>query len=351
MSTASNPLVRSQRFEGGGPFCGAEIGRQGQGVVGLDAGTHESGQFRHGFRRQPGKATAIFQQRVGGDAAQAPTVADDGEALAAQRAHARHGLGSIEKVIQRLDADPAGATQRRFIDVIAAKGQGIAVATVEACAAHGHDGFVACCGTRRRHELASCRCRVELHQDGLGLRVFGQPVEHVGEVDVEPGAQMHHGRKADALARRAIQRRRRDGGGLHHQRDLAAPRHHRRDAGVEAGGSAPAGRRCRGRVLRTSRGRAASRMALRAAATWLALNFSCSDGPTITARVPRAPSLVTISATSRKGAQTMARSGALSRCERCTWLPMPNSACVFASTCVTGPENPPAARLRSTTSA
>jgi hypothetical protein len=106
-----------------------------------------------------------------------------------------------------------------------------------------------------------------------------------------------------------------------------------------------------GPSTRTSRGRAASRMALRASATWASLSDSCSEGPTITARVPRSPSSATTPATSRNCAQMMARSGTVSSSETCMCAPSPNSDCFFARARRIGPLKPPPSRLRSTTSA
>ena len=106
-----------------------------------------------------------------------------------------------------------------------------------------------------------------------------------------------------------------------------------------------------GPSTRISQGRAASRMALRASSTWLSLSVSRSRGPTMTARVPRAPSLAMICGTSGSAAQTIARSGAISISSMWRCLPMPNRERFCAATEATAPANPPAARLRSTTSA
>jgi hypothetical protein len=102
---------------------------------------------------------------------------------------------------------------------------------------------------------------------------------------------------------------------------------------------------------RTRLGRAASRMALCAADSSPGVIRSRIDGPAITARVPKAPSLAIIGATSASGVQMMASSGTTSRSSICTCAPRPNSERRLAVTGITGPAKPPSARLRSNTSA
>jgi hypothetical protein len=103
--------------------------------------------------------------------------------------------------------------------------------------------------------------------------------------------------------------------------------------------------------MRIMYGRAASRMALRAAAISLLLILCHSQGPTITPRVPRAPSCLMIDGTISSVAQTIARSGTTTNSSRRTSAPMPNSERFLAPTETTGPANPPATRLAMTTSA
>jgi hypothetical protein len=236
VSTASMPTSATSASSAAVHWAGLRSGGSASGLSGGTPVRISPASFCAVSGPSRARVPPRFQQRAGGDAAQAPAVADDGEALAAQRTHARHGLGGIEQVFQGVDADPAGAAQRGFIDIVVAKGAGFSGAAVEVRAVHRHHGFVARRRARRRHELAARRRRFELDQDGFGLRILGQPVKYVGEVDVKAGTQVHHGGKADTLARRVIQSRRRDGRRLHHQRDFATPRHHRCDAGVKAAG-------------------------------------------------------------------------------------------------------------------
>ncbi len=165
------------------------------------------------------------------------TVGEDRQTLAAQRAHPRHRLNGFEQIPERIDTYPAGATQGRFVNIDDSKWPAPLISAMDRATTEGDHGLVARSGTRCRHKLSSTRNLVELHQDRFCFWVGSQPVEHVGQIDIEACAQVQHRRKADSLAVGAIKHGCRDGRRLRDQRNLAR---HDRDGGG-AGVKPPAG--------------------------------------------------------------------------------------------------------------
>ena len=212
-------------------------------------------------------------------------------------------------VAERVDAHPAGAAQCRFIDIARRKRAWPAGPAVEAAAADRDHRLVARRRPRRGHELAAGRhrCRTATRMR-LGIRVFGQPVEDVGQVDVEAGAEVHDGGKADARAGGAVHDRRGDGSGLRTSAILPGRAVTgetlalMRSPGTMQPAAARAQQAHQVRPRRFEDGLAHLRK-LRA------VSFSRIDGPTITARMPRSPSSATMAGTLSKGAQMSARSG------------------------------------------
>jgi hypothetical protein len=243
-----------------------------------------------GSRRQLAELAAGTCQPVAGNPSQAMTVGQDGQTLAAQAAHPRHRLDGGEQVPEGIDAHPAGAAQGRFVNVVGGEWSAALRSALQRAATDGHHRLVACGGTRRRHELAPGRHLIELHQDRLRVGVCRQPVEHVGEIDIEAGAQVQHRREADSLAVGAIEHGRRDGGRLRDQGDLPRLDRDRGRAGVE-----PSGRHDKTAAARPENahqvrlGRFENGLARRRDRP-MPLILCHIHGPTITARVPRAPS-------------------------------------------------------------
>ena len=214
--------VGQHRSERCRPVCRCDVCRQGERIGERRARAQKRVQLLHRVFGQCGEPSAGAQQRIGGNAPEAVTVGDDSQALAEQRTHPRHRLGRIEQVLHGVQAHPAGAAQGRFVDIVGAEWRIGEASALDSPAADSDDRLVARRGARRRHELASDRNRVELHQDGLGFRICRQPVEHVREIDIDAGAQVQYRREADPLAAGAVEHCCRDRGRLRDQRDLSA---------------------------------------------------------------------------------------------------------------------------------
>ena len=67
-----------------------------------------------------GQLAAGQRQRIGRQHAGAAAVGQDGQPLAAQGPRARQRLGGVEQVVQRLDAQHAGAPERGVEDLVRA---------------------------------------------------------------------------------------------------------------------------------------------------------------------------------------------------------------------------------------
>ena len=189
-----------------------------------------------GRRRERAELAASAGQRIAGDAPEAMTVGENGQAFTTQRAYARHRLDGFEQIAERIDADPTGTAQCGVVNIGGSKWPTALVPAAYRAGLDGDHRFVAGSRARCRHELAPHRDFVELHQNRMGIRVGGQPVEHVGEIDVEIRAEVQHRREADALAVGPIENGRRQGCRLRNQRDLARRDRNRSGAGIQPDG-------------------------------------------------------------------------------------------------------------------
>ncbi|KFB69357.1 MAG: hypothetical protein CAPSK01_001103 [Candidatus Accumulibacter vicinus] len=213
-------LVGQYGCQCGSPVRRRDVRRQCQRIGESRACLQQFFETLEGGRRQLAELAAGTCQPVAGNPPQAMTVGQDGQTLAAQAAHPRHRLDGGEQVPERIDAHPACTTQSRFVDLISTERSVPLRSALHRAAADGHYRLAACGGTRRRHELPPGRHLIELHQDRLGIGVCRQPVEHVGKVDIEAGAEVEHRREADSLAVGAIEHSRRHGGRLRDQGNL-----------------------------------------------------------------------------------------------------------------------------------
>ena len=88
-------------------------------------------------------------------------------------------------------------------------------------------------GARRRHEFAPVRDPLGIKQDRAGVRVGGEIVEHVAEIDIGHVAERDDMREADAARRRPIEHRGDHRARLADERDVAGRRREMREARVE----------------------------------------------------------------------------------------------------------------------
>ena len=226
--------IGEQRGDDLAPDKRPGTGRQDQRIAERGLGFEHASQAAHGVAGECHAPAAPPNERLDGKAGQAAAAGDDGQAVAGHRPDTRHRLKRLEDVTQRRDAYPAGAAQRRIIDIVAGKRRLTGRRGGEAAGADGHHRLVARRGPCRRHELAPNGYAVELDEDALGIGIVGQPVDDVGQIDVEAGSKVDDGRKTDPGARGPADDRSGDRGGLRDQRDLAGLGGDRGDTGVDA---------------------------------------------------------------------------------------------------------------------
>ena len=159
-------------------------------------GEFDAGQRRR-IRRHHAGAAAIGHQR---------------QVLVIGAAKARERLGRQEQLLQRVDAQHAGTSDRSIEDhVRSGERAGVRGRRLQALAGaarlHHDHRFVARSGACRRHELAWRFDRLDVKQDGARVRVARQVVEQVAEVDVGVFAERHHVREADLPALRPVEHR------------------------------------------------------------------------------------------------------------------------------------------------
>jgi hypothetical protein len=193
----------------------------------------------HRFRRQLRQTPAHIAERVGGHDADAAAVADDGEAIACRWPRGGEDFRRREQLAQRVHAQHAGAAEHGVVHgVVAGECAGVRGRRPRRRqAAPGldhHHRLHARRGARRRHELARVHHRFHVQQDGVGVRVAGQVIEHVAKVDVRHVAQRHHVRETHAARLRPVDDGRDDRARLRHEGEPPAPRRQVREAGVEA---------------------------------------------------------------------------------------------------------------------
>ena len=184
--------VGQYRLQRSGPVRGRDVGRKHQRVFQRSVCSQQRLEARCGVVRERRQLPAAALQRMGGDMSKTESVAKNAKMAAAHRARPRmrERLDGFKQIFQGVDTNPAGAPQRGFVDIAAAKRRTRRARVVDRPAANRHHRLVARGSPCRRHELAPIRHRVELHQDRLGSGIAGQPVEHIGQIDVEADSQM-----------------------------------------------------------------------------------------------------------------------------------------------------------------
>ena len=216
-------------------------------------------------------------------------------------------LGGAEQLVELAHAQHARAPERGFIGGIAARqrarvrlrrlGAGRAAARLDDDDRLGSRG-----ASRGRHELRRVGDRLHVQQDGAALRVAGQVVEQIAEIDVGHIAERDDVGEADVAAARPIDDARDQGSRLREEGDVAGQRRRTR-SWRSSRCAAASGQRSWVLECAGCMGRAASSIACLRSSRMPAVM-------TTAARVPFAPSS-SISAGSVGGGVTRtARSGA-----------------------------------------
>ena len=200
------------------------------------------GQCLLGRRRQCGQLALEHGQAVGGQAADAAAVADNGQAPAGKGAtEPAQGLGGGEQLVQRADPQQAGAVERGGVDRIAA-GQRLHMGVIAArgCAAAAASGFDQHhrFGTRGRarggHELACIADVFHIQQDRAGAVIGGEVIQQVGKIDIQAVAQRNHRREPDRTRYPPLHQRRGNRAGFGNQRQVTGLRGVRGNGSVQA---------------------------------------------------------------------------------------------------------------------
>ncbi len=153
-------------------------------------------------------------------------------------AKARQRLGGQEQLLQRVDAQHAGARDRGVEDQVRS-GQRAGVRARRRLAgarAAGLDQDHRLVARRRacgRHELARRADRLDVHQDRTRARIGGEVVEQVAEVDVGALAERGEVREADAARAGPVEQRGHQRARLGQEGDVAGGRTDMREARVE----------------------------------------------------------------------------------------------------------------------
>ena len=180
---------------------------------------------------QIGERQPVQQRRVGGEPAGADAVGDDRQRLAARRTGAGQGFRGGQQILEAADAEHAGAAQGGL------EGQfGLAGAVVQqaAAGADGHHRAKPGGGAGGGQEGAAVLQPADVEQDGAGVGVAGEPVEHEAEADIRVAADADDMAEADAVRPGPVDHRAAQGGRLRHQPEAAGRRRDMRAAGVQA---------------------------------------------------------------------------------------------------------------------
>ena len=220
-------VTRSIRVADDVDRIGVAPGRRQHGI--------ELGDCLSAQRRKP---PALLDQPVGRQDAGTAAIGDDGEPVAALRRAAGKRGGGVEQFLDLVDAQHAGAPERRFVDDVGARQRagmrGGGARAFLGAAAFDHDHRLDPRGPpRRRHELARMRDGLGVDQDRLRRLVEREVIEQIAEIDVGHVAHGDDGREADAARQRPVDHRGRHGAGLREEGDVAGQDSGRREGGVE----------------------------------------------------------------------------------------------------------------------
>lgn len=139
-------------------------------------------------------------------------IGDDREPIAPWRARHVQGLHCREELVETQDTEHSGAAEHGVVDGIAARERarvgrgGPGPLGVPARLDHDHR-LGARGGPRRGDELAGGGNRLDIQQDGPGVRLVGEVIEHVAKIHIGHIPQRDQVRKAGAARARPIEHR------------------------------------------------------------------------------------------------------------------------------------------------
>ena len=146
-------------------------------------------QFTESIFRQFAKLAAGCDQSVRGQHARPSAIGQDREPVTNLLPRQRQGLGGIEQFRHRSDPQHAGSAKHRVVDRIGARNRagmrgGGACTGVGTSRFQYQDGFDARSCPRRGHEFAAVGNGFGVEQDGMGVRIGGEVVEHVAKINI-----------------------------------------------------------------------------------------------------------------------------------------------------------------------
>ena len=209
---AVHARVREQQIQGlpvgGGAGLIAEVHR-----VGLGARFDERFQSLLGRFGKLRQSAAESIERVGRQQAHAGTVAQDGQAVVADPPGRFEHLDHLQQFIAVFHPQQAGAAERGGVHCI---GRLFGVT-----AGFQHDDRLDARGAAgRRQKLARIADLLQVQQDRPGVRVSGQIVQDIGQIDIDTVAQVDQMTEAEAVVIADVQCGLTDGAGFGDERDL-----------------------------------------------------------------------------------------------------------------------------------
>ena len=185
-----------------------------------------------------GQPPAGRLEGIDGEHPGAAAIGQHDQPIARLLSRERQRLGGIEQLGHGADAQHAGAAEGGGVDRIGA-GQHAGMRGGRPRSRHGmarlqhQHRFAPRRGARCRHEFAPVGDPLGIKQDRAGIRVGGEVVEHVAEIDIGHVAERDDMREADAARRRPVEHRGHHRARLADEGNVARRRREMREAGVE----------------------------------------------------------------------------------------------------------------------
>ena len=165
------------------------------------------------LRRELGELDPGVAGPVGGQHAGAAAIGDDGEAVAARALVGAEDLGRGEELAEGQRPHRTGPFQRRVEHVVGAHQRagmgrsGLGTRGMAARFQHDHR-FQPGGRPHRRQERRRIVHPLDIEQDRVGLRIGGEELHDVAEVDIGRVAQADQGREAEVMRTRPVGNRR-----------------------------------------------------------------------------------------------------------------------------------------------
>ena len=162
------------------------------------------------LRAQFGNGDVQIFSAVGCHHAGAAAVGDDGKAITFYLFAAGKNFGRGEELTKGHGANHAGPFQGRIKDIVRADhGTGMGAGGQRAFGVAPHfeddDRLGSCRGAQPTHEGARVMYAFNVEDNGGCLRVRGQIVEHVAEIDIHGIAEGYHGGEAQLMGLGPVQ--------------------------------------------------------------------------------------------------------------------------------------------------